>query len=36
MVNDKVILDVSSIPSGTYFLNKKNETRIISKKLVIN
>ncbi|WP_428742545.1 T9SS type A sorting domain-containing protein [Tenacibaculum sp.] len=34
--NNKVSLDVSSLPSGTYFLNINNETQVISKKLVIN
>ncbi|WP_158655317.1 T9SS type A sorting domain-containing protein [Flavivirga eckloniae] len=34
--NNKISLDISSLPSGTYFLNIKNQERLTSKKLVIN
>lgn len=34
--HNKIMLDVSNLPSGTYFLNVKSETGIISKKLIIN
>tara|TARA_R110002074_G_scaffold388803_1_gene571733 strand:- start:637 stop:4164 length:3528 start_codon:yes stop_codon:yes gene_type:complete len=34
--NNKIALDVSSLPTSTYFLNIKNESQVISKKLVIN
>ncbi len=32
----KMSLDISTLPSGTYFLNINDETKVISKKLVIN
>tara|TARA_R110002049_G_scaffold206269_1_gene376825 strand:- start:76534 stop:77196 length:663 start_codon:yes stop_codon:yes gene_type:complete len=34
--NNEIVLDISVLPSGNYFLNIKNEIGVISKKLIKN